>query len=106
MKLISALLIFQLMESCNAVNERKEFVAEQILDEATIKLNGKIEDVFPLFGPIKEMEWADGWNPEVIYSHSDDVEEYMIFKSKARFENESPYVWAITKYFPEQYLNL
>ena len=79
-------------------------VAERISRSATIQLNGEMKTVFPLFGPVREMEWAAGWNPEIVYSENKEAEERMIFKTKPRFEGEPDYTWIITQYFPEQYI--
>jgi hypothetical protein len=42
--------------------------AKRISRSSTITLNAPLEKVFPLFGPIKEMEWAEGWQPEIMYT--------------------------------------
>lgn len=78
--------------------------AERISRCAVITLNGPIEKVFPLFGPVMEKEWAEGWNPEIIYSSSGIVEEHMIFRTKAHHPSESYYTWVITQYDPDRYL--
>lgn len=84
-------------------NNSTDFSTERIHDEAIIQLDGPIEKVFPLFGPIKEMEWAPGWKPEMVYATT-LVEEHMIFRTKGRFEGEQFYTWVVTQYFPEQFL--
>jgi len=33
----------------------------------TLHLNAAPATVFPLFGPIREAEWAHGWNPTMLY---------------------------------------
>jgi hypothetical protein len=78
------------------------FTPVRISQCATILLNAEIENVFPLFGPIREMEWADGWNPEVMYGHS-EVEEHMIFRTASKYSEEKFYQWVITKYNPEKH---
>jgi len=102
MNSISILLVMLVM----ATTESKSngFKAERIADEATIQLNGPIDMVFPLFGPVREMDWAPGWNPEIIFSTTNEVDEHMIFRTKGKFENESFYTWAVTQYCPERYL--
>jgi hypothetical protein len=67
---------------------------------ATITLNGAIEKIFPLFGPIMEKEWAEGWDPEIIYSKSGLAEEHMIFRTKAHHPPEAYYTWVITQFNP------
>jgi hypothetical protein len=36
-------------------------VPEQRMQSFTIKLNGSVADVTPLFGPVREAEWAPDW---------------------------------------------
>ncbi|HEY0655210.1 MAG TPA: hypothetical protein VGD65_18880 [Chryseosolibacter sp.] len=80
-----------------------DFKPERISRTASFIVNGEIEDVFPLFGPIREKEWAEGWNPEIIFSRSDLVEEHMIFRTSAPTD-EKFYTWVITHYDPSQHL--
>jgi hypothetical protein len=81
-----------------------EFKPERIQRSASFIIHGKIENVFPLFGPIREKEWAEGWEPEVLLPAGDIlVEEHMIFQTKAP-DNEGKYTWVITQYQPENYL--
>ena len=84
---------------------RVDFKPERIERTATFTINEKIENVFPLFGPIREMEWADGWNPEIIYRSHDQVlvEEHMIFQTNGQLD-EGKYTWVITTFQPKNYL--
>lgn len=34
---------------------------------ATITVAAPIDKVFPLFGPVEEAKWADGWAPDVLH---------------------------------------
>jgi hypothetical protein len=65
-------------------------------------LNENIAKVFPLFGPVREMDWASGWSPEILYGHS-EVEEHMIFRTRAQEHDEDYYRWVVTKYIPPQH---
>jgi hypothetical protein len=80
-----------------------DFKPERITKCASIELDSSIEKVFPLFGPIREKDWAHGWDPEIIYPTAKEVEAHMIFRTKARDLSEAYYTWVITKFFPEQY---
>ena len=42
-------------------------VPEQRTQSFTIRLNGSVADVTPLFGPVREAEWAPHWSPHFIY---------------------------------------
>lgn len=77
--------------------------AQKISRTATISIKSPIEKVFPLFGPIREKEWAHGWDPTVV-SGDGDVSEHMVFKTNGRYDDEPEYLWAVTKFFPEKYL--
>lgn len=77
--------------------------AQRISRSATFTVQTTIEKAFPLFGPIREKEWAAGWNPEVIYSRHLEVEQHMIFKTKGNQEDEPDYLWVVTQYNPEAY---
>jgi hypothetical protein len=79
-----------------------EFSAVRISKTATILLNENIENVFPLFGPVREMEWADGWEPQILHAN-DEVAEHMIFRTKASNIQEECYQWIITRYEPQQH---
>ncbi len=79
-----------------------KFIPERVSKCADIVLNGPIEKVFPLFGPVREKEWAGGWDPEIVYPGSAAVEEHMIFRTNApHHTKEGHYLWAITKFDPE-----
>src|SRR5688572_21636122 len=75
----------------------------RIKRSAVLAIRGSIENVFPLFGPIREMEWAEGWEPEILYRSEDVlVEEHMIFQTNGHAE-EGKYRWVVSQYQPEMY---
>jgi len=57
----------------------------QIIDPVRIKrsytqkLRGKPADVLPLLCPVREREWASGWDPLAVYSMSGFAENDSIF---------------------------
>lgn len=79
-----------------------KFIPERIQQCAVITLNGSIDKVFPLFGPVREMEWAEGWNPEIIYPKDKLVEEHMIFRTKGHADEEY-YTWVVSQFNPDQH---
>jgi len=92
------------MESLMNQEVITEFKPERIQCSASFIIHGKIENVFPLFGPIREKEWAHGWEPEILYcSENVLVEEHMIFQT-ASHDKEEKFTWIITQYQPEKYL--
>lgn len=79
------------------------FEAEKIYRSSTIKLKDNFEQVFPLFGPVREKDWADGWDPHVLLSDSENIEEHMVFQSPSHLEDgEDHYTWIVSKYIPDQ----
>lgn len=70
-----------------------------------ITLNAPLREVFPLFGPIREREWAAGWDPQILYSTTGLVEEHMVFKTPSHHGHGEPdYIWTVSKYLPDQAL--
>ncbi len=77
--------------------------AERIERSASFLVKAPIEKTFPLFGPIREKEWAAGWEPQVIYSEHPEVEEHMIFKTAGNNPEEKEYVWVVAQYKPAEF---
>jgi len=103
MKLIYQILISIAVTQNVSQGMSQGFESERIFKEASIQLDAVIEKVFPLFGPIEEMKWAPGWNPEIIYSTTGVVDEHMIFKTKGKFEEEEDYTWVVSQFAPEHF---
>lgn len=79
--------------------------SKRISRTSTITLNAPLKEAFPLFGPIREREWATGWDPQILYSTTDLVEEYMVFKTPSHHEHGEPdYIWTVSKYLSDQAL--
>ncbi len=81
-----------------------KFEAKRVSKTRDIVLNGRIEDVYPLFGAIEEKKWARGWDLELIYSETKLIEKNMIFTTKGKDEGENEYLWNVTQYKPEEYI--
>ncbi|MGD8780955.1 MAG: hypothetical protein PVH88_18560 [Ignavibacteria bacterium] len=79
----------------------ENFNANQVQRTYKIELNGTIEKVFPLFTPIEEKKWAEGWEPQVIYPLEEEIKAEMIFRSK--HIDEYPTYWVIADYKPEEH---
>jgi hypothetical protein len=79
------------------------FTAKRISKTSNITLNGPLVTVFPLFGPIREKEWASGWDPQILFSTTNLVDEHMVFTSPAHLGHGEPdYIWILSKYEPDQ----
>ncbi len=85
-------------------SERK--IAMQIIEPVRIrrsytqKLRAKPADVFPLLCPVREKEWADGWDPITVFSNSGFAENDCIFTTGE--ENPESF-WVITDFDPLRY---
>ena len=79
------------------------FTAKRVGHAQTITLNYMPERVFPLFTPEEEKKWAAGWDFELIYSSSDEVEENLIFTTAAHDHGQSGAIWIISRYEPTDY---
>jgi hypothetical protein len=66
----------------------------------TQKLRGKPADVFPLLCPVREREWAEGWDPLAVYSNSGLAERDCVFTTGE--ENPESF-WVITDFDPLRY---
>ncbi|MCP4459298.1 MAG: hypothetical protein GY816_14955 [Cytophagales bacterium] len=57
---------------------------------------GNIDDVFPLLCPVREKDWIDGWDYEMIHSHSGLIEKNCVF-STPNHGSEST-TWHVTQF--------
>jgi hypothetical protein len=56
--------------------------------------------VFPLLCPVREIEWAEGWLPDVVISSSGVAERDCVFITP---EKRSKAIWYITRHEPENW---
>lgn len=84
------------------------FSAKRVSRVQSLQLNAVIEKAFPLFEPINEKIWAQGWELELIYPNTEVIAEGLIFKTKGHATDKT--IWIITKLDKEQfqieYLNI
>jgi hypothetical protein len=59
-------------------------------------IHASAETVFPLLCPVREAEWLDGWQYEMIYSESGLVEEGAVFSTPSEAEEDT--VWIVVKH--------
>ena len=90
------LLLFTLAPALFCVAQTPRFVAQSVTHTATIRLQGASDRVFPIFGPIREKEWAPGWNPQVVYPIGPEVAEGMVFTVEEGEHGTA--FWAVTRY--------
>jgi hypothetical protein len=66
----------------------------------TQTINSSPDKVFPLLCPVREKEWVQGWDPELVITESGFAEKDSIFVTK--HGDEKSY-WIITRYDPVNY---
>jgi hypothetical protein len=71
-------------------------VIEQRTQSFTIGLNGSVADVAPLFGPVREAEWAPDWSPRFIHPAQGVQREGAVFTTTTAHGRDR--VWLLTAY--------
>lgn len=88
----------------------KKFAAERIVRTYTHHYEGPSSKVFPLLCPIREYDWIEGWNCEMIASESGFAENNCIFKTGSIHghdeknhdgENHGEEIWVVSRYEPD-----
>ena len=81
-------------------DSKSAFHAKAVSHTGTIRLAGPVEKVFPLFGPVREKDWAPGWDPEIIYPAGSEVAEGMVFRTR---DKSGETFWVITHFDAAQH---
>jgi hypothetical protein len=63
----------------------------------TQKLRARPADIFPLLCPVREREWAEGWDPLAVYSTTGFAEIDCIFITG---QDKPESIWVITEFDP------
>ncbi len=65
----------------------------------TMQLDGNPDDIFPLLCPVREYEWIEPWQCEMVYTDSGRAELDCIFKTN--FPGDGPEdTWVVSRYEP------
>lgn len=73
------------------------FTAKSVTRTGTIRLKGSLDRVFPLFGPVREKEWAPGWEPHIVAPLTSEVAEGMVFTVE---QQHGTMFWIVTRFDP------
>lgn len=76
--------------------------SRKISRTASIEIATTREAAFPLFGPLREREWAHGWEPRVV-SEEEGTLEHMVFSTEGHSPHETQYTWVVSQYRPDDY---
>src|SRR5438046_10060435 len=69
---------------------------EQRTQSFTIILNGSVSEVTPLFGPVREAEWAPDWSPRLIHLVQGVQREGVVFTTSPG--DGRARLWLLTTY--------
>jgi len=78
------------------VGATDSLVLEQRTQSFTIMLNGTVADVTPLFGPVREAEWAPDWSPRFIQPAQGAQREGVVFTTTSAEGRDR--IWLLTAY--------
>ncbi len=74
------------------------FTAERVTMSQTIHLAASPNRVFPLFEPIGEKAWAEGWDPQMLIPADGTAQKGAVFTTSHPAGGES--IWTMTAYDP------
>ena len=63
--------------------------------------HGSVEEVFPLLCPVREFDWLDGWEYQMIHSSSGLIEKGCVFTT--RMDGNVDTIWYVTDYNMKNY---
>jgi hypothetical protein len=69
---------------------------EQRTQSFTIALSGTVAEVTPLFGPVREAEWAPDWSPRFIQPAQGAQREGVVFTTTSGHGEDR--IWLLTAY--------
>ena len=85
---------------CGLIQLRAEIAVAAALEQRTqsftIALQGSVADAMPLFGPMREVEWAPGWAPHFLHPPKGAQREGVIFTTTTNKGKER--LWLLTAY--------
>src|SRR5207253_9234387 len=73
---------------------------EQREQSFTIRLNGSVAEATPLFGPVREAEWAPTWRPHFIHPAEGGQREGAVFTATSADGQER--LWLLSAYEPNE----
>lgn len=77
---------------------------QRVERSATIQIHSPVDNVFPLFGPVREKDWAHGWDPLILFPKDSLVAKHMVFRTQGGLHgSKETYTWTIVNYEPQKY---
>lgn len=75
-----------------------DFKGKQITKNYKQIINGTPEETFPLLCPVREHDWLEGWEANMVYSQSGLIEKNCVFTTPAG--NGQQAVWQVIDHDP------
>ncbi len=70
-------------------------VGHHVERSGSIRLHSAPDTVFPLFGPDREREWAEGWEPEAVWPGAVMAQEGAVFRTQ---HGAMEAVWVVSRF--------
>ena len=86
------ILLFFSFSAIHGCNHEKNTHAQNI--------DGPVDKVFPLYCPVRESLWIDGWSPKAIYSNSGFIEANCVFITPGHGDGTDA-IWYETNTIPQ-----
>jgi len=96
MKNYFAIALFLALVQAALAGEAGTATIQQRAQSFTIGLNGSVADVTPLFGPVREAEWAPDWLPRFIHPAQGVQREGVVFSTTSGDGRDR--LWLLTTY--------
>jgi hypothetical protein len=77
------------------LGNQPDFKAKRVARNYVQTIRAQPSVVHSLICPVKEAEWLDGWDYQLIFSHSGFAEKGCVFTSRSAGEKDT--IWLITK---------
>ena len=77
------------------LRNQSDFKAKRVSRDYVQTIQARPSVVHSLICPVKEAEWLDGWDYQLIFSHSGFAEKGCVFTSRGVGEKDT--IWLITK---------
>lgn len=77
------------------LGNQPDFKAKRVTRNYVQTIQARPSVVHCLICPVKEAEWLDGWDYQLIFSHSGFAEQGCVFTSRGAGEKDT--IWLITK---------
>lgn len=88
---------------CNK-GERKmgEFKPKRTIQSVDLHISARAASVFPLLCPVREFDWIESWDCDLVYSDSGVAENNCVFQTDRPGEGKR--TWVVSRYEPDRFI--